>query len=60
MNINLSEINLELDNNSNLSIIYLVNEIIYLLSKRKQLMVAKKRKMRDDVEARLIEAKHSH
>ena len=37
-----------------------MNEIIYLLGKRKHLMTAKKRKMRDEVEARLIEARNSH
>ena len=36
-----------------------MNEIIYLLGKRRQLLNVKKRKVRDDVEARLMEAKSS-
>ena len=34
-----------------------MNEIIYLLSKRKNLLSAKKKKVRDDVDAKLNEAR---
>ena len=58
MNCSLAEINLELDNNSKI-ISYVVNEIIFLLGKRKNLTNAKRRKIKEEMEEKIMEAKNS-
>lgn len=39
-------------------VIYEVNEVIFLFGKRKNLMAAKKKKLRDDTEAKLAYARN--